>query len=391
MKKIILLFAICVMSISIFAQKNKLLTPNMEKAIEAYQNRDYKNTVELCNKEIETNPQNGLAYLYRASSSRNTQNTESDFEKAINLLKKYPKELCFAHLQKANFYYFVKEDIVTCENEIKKAIETKGNLELAYQKYSEFLKTNQRYKEAIVYLKKLIEINPNNYQAINVIINLTFDEDDIETAFEYANKSLQINNKQANPHWYKAVYYISNNNLENCYQEIFAYANNLNEENNYDDYKYLEQLLRDLFLYNPELFRNKISEYQNQNPQKWAFACACAQYIKDYDVYSAYDICNKTCQDNPTIEDLHYCLSVCLNKMQDFPKALEQIQKCIDLSGQTTAENFYNMHIQKASILSNMKEYDKAINLCDSIYIRIDAEMIKIFFGEYSQDRKSVV
>ena len=146
-------------------KKDRLFEQGMKK----YENKKYKEAVQLFSQSVRKNPKNHAAYLYLGRCYQN--------------MKKY---------NEAYRYY-------------SQAIKTNSNYAEAYFERGKLLSGFKKFKQAENNFKQCLKIEPNNIKANYYLGHMLFRQKKYQQAVPYLSKTIKLNQQFPDAHYYLGV------------------------------------------------------------------------------------------------------------------------------------------------------------------------------------------
>jgi serine/threonine protein kinase/CheY-like chemotaxis protein/tetratricopeptide (TPR) repeat protein len=213
------------LGVSLSAEEERRLTRRDTADPEAHQTylqgRYYmvQSTVEGMNKSIacfkqaiSRDPNYALAFAGLADAYGYYAGDSMPYEEALPLQKAAARkalelndELAEAHLAMGNLYIGQDFDWTAAEKELRRAIELKPKLDLAYDAYAQLLAFQGRFDESINQQKKAMDINPFAPYLLADMSYLYYLQRRYDQALEYAQKALQLDPNYVPAHDYLGI------------------------------------------------------------------------------------------------------------------------------------------------------------------------------------------
>lgn len=209
MKKILFILIAIIFSMNICAVNaetgsndstlEKLLTGSDEERAVIYYTmastyselKDHKSAVEYYTKAIELNPKMIGAYVGRAKDCGDMGDWQCSLENYETLKKMYPKEHFFYHM--ASLYKTNTKDLDGAMKDIDKAIELLGKPDSSYYAQKAWVYSEKReYENAIEYLKKSLQINPNDGYALGLYLFMANANEDYKNVIKISRRLLKV-------------------------------------------------------------------------------------------------------------------------------------------------------------------------------------------------------
>jgi tetratricopeptide (TPR) repeat protein len=163
-------------------------------AATAYNQKNWDQTIDYCNKAIALETNNPLVYLARGGAFENARQFEkaaSDFNRAI-VLATNNIPLSFAYLMRG-FNYSETTNYERAVDDYSKAIQINPAFQMAYVRRAYAYKLQQRYDLSIIDCNMATLLNPDDVEAVFYNGGAYYSKQDYTKAIEAYSKAIEIN------------------------------------------------------------------------------------------------------------------------------------------------------------------------------------------------------
>ena len=190
------------------------MSEKTDKAMSLFQEGKYKEAIDAFSSVLETEPDNANVYNNMGVAYSNTgdfEHSENCYVKAIEL----DPELAQAYINLSDLYYKAG-DIASAVGTLQRgSYELQDNLAIAHLLARVFIE-DQRWDDAIVELERVLDGEPDNYDAYYDLGHVYFELGDYETAIDNFENVLSYEDNQNSEVLYYALAqaYEANNQID---------------------------------------------------------------------------------------------------------------------------------------------------------------------------------
>jgi len=166
-----------------------------EKLVSLAENQQYEDAKELAGELIEESPNISEYHRILGQIYSESGDQEEAVNSLIDALKWNPKNE-YALLMMGNIYAKYKDDVDTAMKYYNQVLKIKPDDYLALNNIGIKLFEAGKTDEALIYLKKAHNINPDYPNTLFALAMVEADEGNLQSAFDYAIESLKKNEKQ---------------------------------------------------------------------------------------------------------------------------------------------------------------------------------------------------
>ncbi len=323
--------------------------------------KDYDNAIKEFEKSLEEESENLELYFELATLYAEQQNYDEAIKTFDRLLKIVPDfYLAFYYLAKIEIQ---RNNINSAIEYLKKSIEADKRFVSGWIELGELYEKNNKIDEAIEVYKRALEVLPDEISIHEKLAYLYVSKDDIKKAIKELKSAISLDSTNLDYHLKLGIMYLEDKEYASALDEFnfilvsipdSAVANyyaglTCIEMGQYDKGReylskikieselYIESIIRIGFSYKKE---GKMDEAINyvmskvkegvKSPSLYRFSVALLQEGKKYD--KAIEVAKEGLSNFPDAIELYYQLAFVYDEMDDFDKAIEQMEKILKIN-----------------------------------------------------------
>lgn len=344
-------------NVELTAEKENEIIQLLNVVHEMVSDCHFKKAINLCNQVLSIDSSNTIAWHYKGEAYhklRMYKKAEEAFEESIALGSDYYDTWAFRGV---NFNLLKKfREAIQCFN---KAIKIEENVpELYYEKALACYELKE-YDKSTKCLDQVLELDPDHAGAWHNKGLITFDQKDYNASLDYFNKAININNKISDS-WFYIGQIHKFKKQEDDALACFDKATKINNQD-FDAWCAKGVLFfgRENFSMASKCF-NKANKIYNEDPRVWmllGFMSSFREEANSKDYNKAIRCFDKSLSLVENSEVLGY-RAVCYMSLKQYPKALIDINKALELDTKNLNNWFYKACIL-SSELKNKKDIDE--------------------------------
>lgn len=331
---------------------------NFRKGVEAAQNADFENGKTYLEKEIETNPKNGLAYVWLAVVyGDHNENGEglNQVNKGLALLPKKDKDnQAFAYYVRGRIYYQM-EDTSKAVDDYSKAVKLQPQTDSYLRERAIVYRERKQYALSDADFKKMIEVNPGSFKGyMGLGINASKQKKWQEAIDQY-DYVCKLTSSYADVYAYRAEAYRNMGKYNEATDDLISSLKIGYSQSSFDECgKYKGKALTVL------LTKLRIQSAKNPNEESWHQYLATA-YENSYQYKNAIESLRKA-QDAEERAATLVSLSRVYSESGLYTKAMEAAERAIEL------DSFYRDSVSpKLDVYIRQQKFDKALTEQDTL------------------------
>ena len=332
MKKIIPIIFICLLPIMALGQDRKgMQTAKMNRAIQAYNNRDIPEMKLHLNREISENPNNGYAYAWLAYAQSIDNEYKVAIDNATKALKYIPKKdkdyIVFAFDTRAKCYK-IDGDYEKCLLDLNSAINAKPDNHSLYDTRGQFYYEQAKYDLSDKDYQKYIKLSPNDAIGYMGIGRNMLARNQYNNALDLFNKAVLVSG-ESNSYAYclRAQTYISLKRIDDAASDIVSA---LAIDGNNNAFALMMHVADSSYL----TITSRLLSQRGKDPEnpKWSYCLGIASmYTQKYKKALEY-LSDASKKDSDAIfkSQITSSLSNCYMEMCEYNKAMQIINDAIN-------------------------------------------------------------
>ncbi|MCG8570557.1 MAG: tetratricopeptide repeat protein [Spirochaetes bacterium] len=227
----------------------------------------------------------------------------------------------------------------------------------------------EKYEEAIYYLKKALDINPNYLDALVELGHIYYDMEQYQYAYQYIKDVLKLSGDKEEHVIFSADIDVKLKKYkqgEEKYQKIIH-----NNPLNLDAYNGLANLYLET---DRKIMAIKtLKDILTKQPENFKALYLSAQYYEEADTKKAEDYYLKNIHYNSLNPDAYFYYSVFLFQQDQIPKAIDHIKTAIDIKDNSKYQTYYGKY------LLHLDEGDKALAIFEKMIRKKPANFLDFF------------
>ncbi len=323
--------------------------------------RDYENAIREFEKSLEEESENPELYFELATLYAEQQNYEKAIETFKRLLKIVPDfYLAFYYLAKIEIQ---RNNVNSAIEYLKKSIEADKRFISGWIELGELYERNNRIDEAIDVYNRALEVLPDDISLHEKLAYLYASKDEIKKAIKEFKRAISLDSTNLDYHLKLGIMYLEDKDYTSALDEFNLilvsipdspaanYYAGLTciEMGQYDKGReylskikiesefYIESIIRIGFSYKKEgrmdeAINYVISRIRDgvKSPSLYRFGVALLQEGKKYD--KAIEVAKEGLSNFPDAIELYYQLAFVYDEMDDFDKAIEQMENILRIN-----------------------------------------------------------
>lgn len=371
MKRIVITLVLALVSVSSTYAQNNIKRPdsyNYQSGIEAYQQENYQESMEFFDKELQQNPKNGYAMLWKACiyDIYDTYGQAlSNVNQALKIIPKKDKEwIAFGYGLRASIQCELG-DSTKALNDYSQAFKVYPKTDLIYKK-CDILHAQKRYAEVDAEIKKAIALDENSAVTWVYVGRNENAKGNYATAIEKYSYAAKLNPNYSSAFSFRADTYMAMHKYkEACQDVIAALAIDGDTKAFFQIYELADSAMDYLTL------QLKAQQLKEPTKSMWSYYLGVAKaYVNDYvNAEPAFREALRISENEGQTDILIYQnLSETLNELGKYSEALEMTDAALAMDS-TEIRTFSD----RADIYYNQGKYMPAIeNASDAIEFELD-------------------
>lgn len=356
------LLGLSAQSVSLMAKGDKdEESYNYQRAVEAFQIDDLPQAYEWTNRELSGNPKNGFAYMLLSTIYSQSQDYGSALETAEKALKYLPKkakeEIAYVHSIKAETHLALK-DTLTALNDYDLAIKTYPTDEDYYVAKAQVLAEMGEYDKSDAEYERLGKQKIGEMYRLCGLGANAKSRGQLDKALDYFNQAIEKYPDYGTAYAFRSEVYMNQERWTESVNDIVSAYNN----------EAAEWVIPYVTHYDKRglpVLASRMKFQMAQEPGQYVWPALIAMAYDNNGMYrQAIEWYDKVLEGEPYAA-VYKALAECYNNIHDEYKALENINKALELTPEVPS--FLGT---KCDILTNLGDYDGAVAVADE-YIKL--------------------
>ena len=354
MKYLINILMVLLVSMSIQAKDIKRpQTHNYQKALEAYEERDYNNALLYLQAELDENKKNGYAWAYMgrifAIKSEAADALDAS-EQATKYLPKKDGDYRSWNFQTIGLAHLQLGDSLQAFNDYSMAIKANEKDPSYYFPYASLAVDLNKIDAAEKSIKNLLKIAPNNSKGLTYLGWIYAIQDRNEEALSCFDRAIKLDPQNSKAYAIRSVLYHKEGKDRQAVDDFISSVR-IDVDEDYATDTFLK-----IMKSNPSLVTSKLKvEALRDNRAVWSYYLGYGYYsIGDYD--NAIEWFNK-CSQLVSSSTIDYYLALCYAGTNENYNALNHVQKAIEQNNDN-----YKYYVLSSEIKRRLSRLDEALD-----------------------------
>lgn len=354
MKYLANILMVLLVSMSIQAKDIKRpQTYNYQKALEAYENRDYDNAMLYLRAELSEDKKNGYAWAYMGRIfvlNSEIADALTACEQASKYLPKKDGVYRSWNFQTIGLSHLQLGDSLQALNDYSMAIKANEKETSYYLDHASLAVELNQVDIAEKSINNLLKISPNNAEGLTYLGWIYSIKKLNEEALSCFDRAIKLDSQNSKAYAVRSVLY---HNIGNDRLAVDDFINSVRIDVDED---YATNTFLEIFRNNPSLASSKLKvEALRENRPVWSYFLGYGYYtIGEYE--NAIEWFNK-CAQLASSSTIDYYLALCYSNINENYRALNHIQKAIEQNNEN-----YKYYVLSSEIKRRLSLLDEALN-----------------------------